>query len=149
MDEDHETQTPENPFDPRKLILRWLISTLAIFAAVWIVPGIHFQGPGWQLGVVAFFFGLFNALLRPFLVLLTIFTLGLFGLIVNAILLMLSSALADYLGISFQVDSFWAAFFGGLIVSLVSLVLGMLAGDQRIVIKVHRNNDDDDDDDLD
>jgi putative membrane protein len=128
----------ENPFDPRQLILRWLISTLAIFAAVWLVPGIQFQGPGWQLGVVAFVFGLLNALLRPFLLLLTIFTLGLFGLVINAVLLLLSSSLASYLGIQFHVDGFWAAFLGGLIISLVTMILSLLSGDQRVVIQVHR-----------
>jgi putative membrane protein len=149
--EDQETQSPEHPFDPRRLILRWLISTLAIFAAVWLVPGIQFQGPGWQLGIVAFFFGLFNALLRPLLILLTIFTLGLFGLVINALLLLLTSGLSDYLQIAFTVDGFWAAFLGGLVISLVTMVLSMLAGDQRIVVKVHRGNvrrEDDDDDDL-
>ena len=49
------------------VLIRWLISTLAIFVAVLIVPGIEFTGPGWQLGVVAAVFGLINVLLRPIL----------------------------------------------------------------------------------
>lgn len=128
----------EHPLSPRRLLLRWLISTLAIFTAVWLVPGIHFEGPGWQLGVVAFLFGLLNALLRPFMIVLTIVTLGLFGLVINAILLMLSSGFADHLGIQFYVEGFWSAFLGGLIISLVSMVLTILAGDQRVVVKVQR-----------
>jgi putative membrane protein len=142
MEKDQETQTPENPFDPRRLILRWLISTLSIFAAVWMVPGIQFEGPGWQLGIVALFFSLLHTLLRPLLVLLTIFTLGLFGLLVNALLLILSSSLADSLGILFHVDNFWSAFLGGIVISLVSLILSAMAGDQRIVIKVHEGKPD-------
>jgi putative membrane protein len=51
----------------RRVFLRWLISSLAIFAAVWLVPGISFSGPGWQIGVVALVFGLLNVLLRPLL----------------------------------------------------------------------------------
>ncbi|NJN67239.1 MAG: phage holin family protein [Chloroflexaceae bacterium] len=141
-------QSPQPvPFiDLRRWVLRWLISTLAIFAAVWSVPGIRFEGPGWQLGIVALFFGLLNVLLRPFTVLLTIFTLGLFGLVVNALLLTLSSALADYVGIQFRVESFWSAFLGGLIIAVVSLVLGYLSGDQRIMIRVQHGDGDGDKD---
>ncbi|MCG8347816.1 MAG: phage holin family protein [Chloroflexales bacterium] len=127
----------ESLFELRRLILRWLISTLAIFAAVWLVPGIEFTGPGWQLGIVAVVFGLLNALLRPLLVLLTcplvILSLGLFGLVINALMLGLTSALAENLGIAFRVDGFWPAFFGGLVISLVSLLLNILAGEQRVV----------------
>lgn len=129
---------PPNPFDPRRLVLRWLISTLAIFAAVWIVPGITFAGPGWQLGIVALLFGLLNALLRPIMILLTLFTLGLFGLIINALLLLMTSALADRVGIAFHVDSFFSAFLGGLIVALVGLVLSYMAGEHRVVVKMQQ-----------
>jgi putative membrane protein len=131
------TPQRESLFEFRRLILRWLISTLAIFAAVWLVPGIEFTGPGWQLGIVAVVFGLLNALLRPLLVLLTcplvILSLGLFGLVINALMLGLTSALAENLGIAFRVDGFWPAFFGGLVISLVSLLLNILAGEQRVV----------------
>ncbi len=135
----------ENPFDLRRLILRWLISTLAIFAAVWLVPGIEFVGPGWQLGIVALVFGLLNALLRPLLLLLTcpliLLTLGLFGLVINALMLGLTSELASSLGINFHVDGFWPALFGGLVISLVSLVLNILAGEQRVMtVRVERGD---------
>ncbi|MCU0490755.1 MAG: phage holin family protein [Chloroflexaceae bacterium] len=129
---------PPNPFEPKRLLLRWLISSLALFAADWIVPGIDFSGPGWQIGVVALVFGLLNALLRPLLLLLTcplvLLTLGLFGLVINALLLGLTSALANELGIAFHVADFWAAFFGGLVISLVSLLLNVLAGDRPTVV---------------
>ncbi len=122
----------------QRLLLRWLISSLAIFAAIWIVPGISFSGPGWHIGVVALVFGLLNALLRPLIYLLTcplvILTLGLFGLVINALLLGLTSALADQLAISFHVDGFWPAFWGGLVISIVSTALSILAGDTRVQV---------------
>src|SRR5215208_751281 len=89
----------------RDLSLRWLISIIAIFVAMTIVPGISFQGPGWQLGVVAALFGLINVALRPLLTLLTcplvILTFGLFGLVINALLLGLTAQIAESLGVQF------------------------------------------------
>lgn len=125
----------------QQLLLRWAIGSLAIFAAVWVVPGIEFSGPGWHIGVVALVFGLLNALLRPLIYLLTcplvILTLGLFGLVINAVLLGLTSALADQLNIAFHIDGFWPAFWGGLVISLVSTLLSMLAGDTNVrVVRV-------------
>ncbi|ACL25971.1 phage holin family protein [Chloroflexus aggregans] len=140
---------PSQPSTPQRselsrLFLRWLIYSLAIFAAVWIVPGIEFSGPGWQIGVVALLFGLLNALLRPLLYFLTcplvILTLGLFGLVINALLLGLTSALADQLGINFVVNGFWPAFFGGVVISLVSTTLQYLAGDVQFRIVVERRS---------
>lgn len=126
----------------RRLTLRWLISSLAIFAAVWIVPGITFAGPGWQLGIVALILGLLNSLLRPLLVLfalpLIILSLGLFVLVINAGLLLLASGLADGFNIAFQVNTFWDALWGGVVISLVSTVLNLLAGEQQITVHVNR-----------
>lgn len=130
----------ERPVRPPfvQLLLRWAISSLAIFTAVWVVPGIEFSGPGWHIGVVALVFGLLNALLRPLIYLLTcplvILTLGLFGLVINAALLGLTSALADQLNIAFHIDGFWPAFFGGLIISVVSTLLSVLAGDTNVQV---------------
>ena len=134
---------PPQPVRPnwQRLLLRWLISSLAIFAAVWLVPGITFSGPGWQIGIVALIFGLLNVLLRPLVYLLTcplvILTLGLFGLVINAVMLGLTSALADQFNILFHVDGFWPAFFGGLVISVVTTLLGLLAGDTDVrVVRV-------------
>jgi putative membrane protein len=132
------TVPPRPTINWQRVLLRWLISSLAIFAAVLVVPGISFSGPGWQIGIVALMFGLLNVLLRPLLYLLTcplvILTLGLFGLVINAVLLGLTSALADQLGINFVVDGFWPAFFGGLVISIVSTLLSVLAGDTQVQV---------------
>src|ERR1700712_2835910 len=116
----------------RSLILRWLITTLAIFAAVSLVPGITFVGPGWELGLVAAVFGLVNIGLRPLLSLLTcpliILTLGLFGLVINALLLWLTAWIASSLGVAFSINGFWPALWGGLVISIVSLILNLLSG---------------------
>jgi putative membrane protein len=131
-------------FDLRRLVLRWLTSTLAIFVAVWLVPGIVFEGPGWQLGIVAVILGLLGTLLRPLLLLFTLplvlLTLGLFVLVINAGLLLLTSSLAGQFGIDFMVDSFWSALFGGLLISIVSGLLNLLAGEHNIRVYV-RNGD--------
>jgi len=126
----------------RSLILRWLITILSIYAAVWLVPGIDFSGPGWQLGVIAAVFGLINIALRPLLTLLTcplvILTFGLFGLVINAILLGLTAEIARSLGFQFTVDGFWSAVAGGLVIALVSLALNILAGETSFRVVVRR-----------
>lgn len=133
----------------RSLSLRWLINILAIFAAVWLIPGIEFVGPGWQLGVIAAVFGLVNVALRPLLTLLTcplvILSFGLFGLVINAALLMLTSAIARSLGIHFTVADFWSAFLGGLVVALVGLALNILAntGNPRLVVRMGYGREED------
>lgn len=139
-----QIQPPETDrwYGVRRMLLRWLISTLAIFVAVWLVPGITFTGPGWQLGIVAVILGLLNTLVRPLLLLfalpLIILTLGFFALVINATLLALTSAFADQLGIAFQVDNFWSALFGGMLISIVSSILHLLAGDHNVSIHIQR-----------
>ena len=134
----------------RLLSLRWLINILAIYAAVLAVPGIKFEGPGWQLGVIAAVFALINVALRPLLTLLTcpliILTFGLFGLVINAILLGLTARIAGSLGFQFTVDGFWPAVFGGLVISVVSLTLNILAdtGNPGLRVRVQYKRKDED-----
>ena len=120
------------------MVLRWLISTLAIFIAVLIVPGIEFAGPGWQLGVVAAIFGLVNVLLRPILTLLTcpliLLTFGLFGLVINALLLELTSLIASNIDLVFRINGFWPSLLGGLVISLITVILNILAGETPVVV---------------
>jgi putative membrane protein len=126
----------------RSITLRWLISTLSIFAAVMLVPGITFVGPGWELGIVAVVFGLVNVALRPLLTVLTcplvVLTLGLFTLVINALLLLLTAQIAGSLGVEFRVDGFWAGVLGGLVISIVSTLLNVLAGETPMRVEVHR-----------
>ena len=127
----------------RSVILKWLITSLAIFAAIYLVPGIHFTGPGWQLGIIAAIFSVVNLLLRPILTLITcpmiILTLGLFSVAINALMLMLTANVAVYLGIEYSIDSFTAAFIGALVISFTSLILNMLAGEGNVRVEVHRD----------
>jgi putative membrane protein len=118
----------------RNLFIRWLINALALGAAAMLLPGIYFEG-GWALVVTALIFGLVNALIRPLVKLLTcpliILTLGLFTLVVNAGMLLLTSYLAELIGFGFGVAGFWPAFWGGLIISIVSAVLSLLLKDRH------------------
>jgi putative membrane protein len=116
----------------RSFLKRWLITTLSVWVAASIVPGIHSSPPGLLLAALAL--GLLNAFVRPVMVVLSlplvIITLGLFMLVINALLLWsVGSVLKD-----FHVDSFWSAFWGSLIISLTSLVLNSLtkSGSSRV-----------------
>lgn len=119
----------------RKILAQWIIYTLALWAAAKFVPGIYAGGDWTVLVVVALIFGLVNALFRPILTLLScpllILTLGLFTLVINAILLLLASAIAEALRIPFHVDGFMPAFWGGLVVGIVSMVLSLVFGEDR------------------
>jgi putative membrane protein len=123
-----------------KLVIRWLINFLALFAAAWLVKGITVDGGGgWTVfAIMAIILGLVNAILRPLLKLLTcpliILTLGLFTLVINGFTLWLSSRIAvNWFHVGFYVDGFWAAFWGGLVVSIVSLILSavLMDGDEK------------------
>ena len=117
-----------------KFFLRWLINAIALYVAVLIVPGIDLRS-GWT-GILwlALIFGLLNALVRPVLKLLTcpliILTLGLFTLVINTFLFLLTSTIGQSFGINLAVDGFWAAFLGGLVVSVVSILLSLILRDE-------------------
>ncbi|MFZ5916302.1 MAG: phage holin family protein [Chloroflexota bacterium] len=123
----------------RKLFLRWLINALALFAAAAVVRGIGVEDARWAGWVVfalaAIVFGLVNALIRPLLKMLTcpliLLTLGLFTLVINALMLWLTGAISQFLNLGFYVDGFWAAFLGGLVVSIASVVLNVFVGDEE------------------
>jgi putative membrane protein len=119
----------------RHLLLRWIINAIALAVAATFVSGIHVDGGWLVLALVALIFGLVNALIRPLVTLLTcpliILTLGLFTLVINAVMLLLASWIAGLLGIGFTVDGFWPAFWGGLVISIVSFVLSMVVHEER------------------
>jgi putative membrane protein len=115
-----------------KLLVRWVITALALFAAAWLVPGIVVESNAWTVyAVMAIILGLVNAVVRPLLKLLTcpliILTLGIFVLVINGFTLWLSSQIAQsWFNVGYYVDGFGAAFLGGLIVSVVSVILSAL-----------------------
>ncbi|RJR22785.1 MAG: phage holin family protein [Nitrospiraceae bacterium] len=118
-----------------EILKRWLISGVSLFAAAWIVPGISTEGDSLTVYLVmAIILGLINLTVKPVLTLLslpiTVLTLGLFMLVVNAIMLWLASAIAVKLfNLGFYVDGFWSAFLGALIVSVVSMILSSFVRD--------------------
>ena len=97
--------------------------------------GARLRGTVVQLLLVAAVFGIVNSLVRPILTVLTcpliVVTLGLFTLVINALMLMLTGALSEQWGLGFTVSGFWAAFWGGLVVGLVSVVLSLLLPGRR------------------
>ena len=116
-----------------KFIIRWVINAVALYAAVWIIPGIDYLGNWTGILWLALIIGLLNALVRPLLKFLTcpliILTLGIFTLVINALMLLLAGNIAEALGIGFRVDGFGPAFFGGLIISIVSFFLSVFVRD--------------------
>jgi putative membrane protein len=118
-----------------KLILRWLITAAAVWAAAHFVPGIHYSGGFTTLLVVALIFGLVNALVRPIIKALAcgliVLTLGLAIFVINALMLLLTSYLARHFGYDFTVDGFVPALIGSCVVTLVSWGLSVLLVDEE------------------
>ncbi len=115
----------------RHILLRLIINAIALYVATQVgIPGLAFTGDWTTIALVAFIFGLVNALIRPLLTILTcpliVLTLGLFTLVVNAVMLALTGWIAEQLHLGFVVDGFWAAFLGALVVSIVSWALTLL-----------------------
>ena len=115
----------------RRFIQSWLINTLAVLVAGYVVSGIHYERP-LDLFVASLVLGVLNAVFRPVLMLLTfpllLFTLGLFRFVINGLLLYFVGSLLQP---HFKVDGFWDAFWGALIISIVSSVLHVLTGTSR------------------
>jgi putative membrane protein len=114
-------------------LVRLLVNAAALWVATQVVPGVTFAGGWLPLLAVAVVFGVVNAFIRPVAKILTfpliIVTLGIFALVVNGLMLWLTSSLSEALGLGFHVGGFWAAFWGAVVVSLVSTILSMLVAD--------------------
>ena len=114
------------------ILTRLIINALALWLATRFVDGISFDGQMPFLLVVALVFGAVNTIVKPILMVLTfpflIVTLGLFLLVLNAVMLWLTGAISDATGLGFHVSSFKAAFIGGLVVTVVSFVLSLMVG---------------------
>jgi len=120
----------------KEFIQRWVITTVAVLVATHIVPGIRYEG--WQgLLVATLVLGLLSAFVKPVLVLISLplllATLGLFMLVINALLLYVVGHLLK----GFRVETFGAAFWGGVIISIVTLVLNSITktGSSRIEVR--------------
>ncbi len=120
-----------------KFIIRWAISAVAVFLTTWLLPGFNVEGSNgfFTIALVALVLGLVNAVIRPILVFLScgclVATLGLFMLVINAFTLWLTSWICQSLGISFYIDSIWTAFWGSIIISIISFVLSMIFVDDK------------------
>lgn len=121
-----------------KLIIRWAITILALFLAAFLIPGIRVEGNAWiAFAVMAVILGLVNATVRPILKLLTcpliLLTLGLFVLVINGVTLWLSAWIATqlYPAAVFVVDGFASAFWGALIVSIVTVILSVTVKEDK------------------
>ena len=122
----------------RSFLIRSITSGLAIWVAAAIVPGVRLAEDTlgnrlFTLLLVAVIFGVINGLIKPIVQVLTmplyVLTLGLFALVLNALLFWFTGWLAGALDLAFAVDGFWSALFGALVVSLVTMLLGAVIRD--------------------
>lgn len=122
-------------------VVKTLANAAALAVAIWLLAGITLD-ESTSLGrrtvtlvLVALIFGLVNFIVKPVVKLLSlplfVLTLGLFTLVVNALMLLLTSWLADQFDLSFHVDGFWTAVLGALIISIVSWAVNMVLPDKN------------------
>lgn len=123
-----------------QLFLKLLAGAAGTALAVWLVPGITLESTSMTdkiitLLVVAAILGVVNAVVKPFAQVVgfcfVVLTLGLFLLVINALMLMLVSWVSAQFSLGFHVDGFWPAFFGAIIISIASAVVGGLLGVEK------------------
>ena len=126
----------------RSIVIKVLVNGVALWVAALVLKGIRFGPDSEPLSkqlvtilVVAAIFGLINAFIKPvlkfFALPFIILTLGLFSLVVNALMLQLTSWFADQLSLAFHVDQFfWDALLGSIIITLVSMILNLILPDE-------------------
>jgi putative membrane protein len=123
----------------KTFLQRWLVNTLGVVAAAHVVAGIRYDGAA-GLIVASLLLGVLNAFVRPLMILLSlpllIFTLGLFVLVINALLLYF----VGWLVAPFHVADFRAAFWGALIVSLISIVANWILGTKDARLQYRRRS---------
>lgn len=123
----------------KKFIQRWMITTLAVLITVAILPGIDFTDKSLLTPfITALILGILNAFIRPIMMLmalpLLILTLGLFTMVINALLLYFVAWLLP----AFHVENFWWALLGSVIISIVSVALNILTGSGDARVRVSR-----------
>jgi len=118
-----------------RFLARLLVNAAALWVATRIVPGVTYSGGVLPMLAVALVFGVVNAVIGTAAKILTfpiiLLTLGIFILVINGLMLMLTSAMSSALGLGFHVEGFWAAFWGGLVVSVISTALSLVVRDAR------------------
>jgi putative membrane protein len=121
-------------------IVQLLINAAALYVAVFLVPNLDFdfapEGAWWKFLLVAFIFGLVNTFVRPILRIFTLpitfMTLGLFLIVINALMLLLTGAISNELNLGLTVGDFLAALLGAVVISIVGFVLSMVIGTSRM-----------------
>jgi putative membrane protein len=122
----------------RHFVFRWLITTVAVMVAAWIIRGIRYDSPGALIGA-SLFLGILNAFVRPLLLILgaplILLTLGFFILIVNALMLYWVPGIVS----GFHVDDFGSAFSGAILIGIVSWMLSAFfrGSDGRVHVLTH------------
>jgi putative membrane protein len=115
----------------KNFLIRLFVNALALAAAAWLLDGIQMTGGFFDVLLVALVFGLLNAILKPILLFfslpLILVTLGLFALVVNAVMLLLTARVLD----DFDVSGFWAAVLGSIVISVVTMILGGVLEDAK------------------
>lgn len=118
------------------LIARWLINAVAIWAAIKLVEGIHPVDDSFiNIALIALIFGLVNALIKPIVMFFTfpfiLLTLGLGTLLINTLMFWLAGEIGRIFDVGFTVEGFWPAFWGALVVSLISWLLSGILGEKK------------------
>ncbi len=120
-----------------RLLIRLAVNAFALWAAIELVPGLNYEGSGVSLFIIALIFGVVNALVRPLIILLTcpliVLTLGLFVLVINTVMLSLTTWLAgpEVFNLGLSSTGFWTTFLGALVISVVSGAINLFIKDER------------------
>ena len=111
-------------------VITVVVNTIALWVAVYLLPGLEFSGEWWQWLLLGLIFGVVNAIVKPIARLLTlpltIITLGLFLFVVNALMLALTSWISGAILSAFTISSFWDAILGAVIISVVGIALNWI-----------------------
>ena len=122
----------------RHFVFRWIVTTVAVVIAAWLVRGITVDGTGASIGA-ALLLGIFNAFVRPVLLLLSapliLLTMGLFILVINGLLLMMVPTFVP----GFHVDGVGSAFWGAIVIGIISWTLSAFfrGSDGRVHVLTH------------
>ena len=124
----------------RRFVFRWAVTTIAVMVASSVIRGIRYDTIAALIGA-SLLLGILNAFVRPFLLIISVplilLTLGLFILVLNGLLLLL----VPHIVVGFYVDSFWSAFWGAIVISLVSWLLSAFfrGSDGRVHVLTHHS----------